>query len=224
LVGALPFGLVFGALAVSAGLSVSAAVAMSVFVFAGSAQFIAAGLLATGTGVWLIVLTTLVVNLRHLLYGATLAPHVKHLPHRWQVLLAYLTTDETYAVSILRYQSGDESPHKHWYFLGTALTLLTGWVAFTGVGVVAGQAIPDPLSWGFDFALPIIFIGLLIPHVKGRPALAAIVVSALTAILAHKMPNNLWLLLAALTGVAAGLGAEFVWSHSHPTTRKSDHP
>ncbi len=211
LVGVAPFGLIFGALTPAAGLSAAGAMAMSAFVFAGSAQFIAAGLLAAGTGPWLIVLTTLVVNLRHLLYGATLAPHLRHLPHRWQTLLAYVTTDESYAVSILRYQSDDESPCKHWYFLGSALTLLTVWLATTAVGIAAGQAIPAPLSWGLDFALPVTFIGLLIPHVKGRPTLAAMAVAGLTAVAAHRLPNNLWLLLAALAGVAAGVWAERIW-------------
>jgi len=208
LVGVAPFGLIFGALTPAAGLSVAGALAMSGFVFAGSAQFIAAGLLAAGTGPWLIVLTTLVVNLRHLLYGATLAPYLRHLPHRWQLLLAYITTDESYAVSILHYRSGDESPSKHWYFLGAALTLLTVWLATTAVGIVVGQAIPDPLSWGLDFALPVTFIGLLTPHVKGRPTTAAMIVAGLTAVAAHRLPNSLWLPLAALAGVAAGVWAE----------------
>jgi 4-azaleucine resistance transporter AzlC len=212
LVGVVPFGMVFGALALTAGLSARGAIAMSVFVFAGSAQFIAAGLLATGTGAWLIVLTTLVVNLRHLLYGATLAPYLRHLSRRWQMLLAHVTTDETYAVSILHYQSEDESSRKHWYFLGSALALMTTWVTSTAVGIIAGQTIPDPLAWGFDFALPIIFIGLLTPHVKDRPTLAAMAVAGLVAIAAHRLPNNLWLLLAALAGIAAGVWAEGISS------------
>ena len=214
LLGVIPFGLIFGALTPAAGLSATSALAMSVFVFAGSAQFIAAGLLTAGAGTWLIVLTTLVVNLRHMLYGATLAPYLRHLPHRWQLLLAYLTTDEAYAVSILRYRSGDESPRKHWYFLGTGLTMLVSWLVATAVGVVAGQTIPDPLAWGLDFALPITFIGLLTPHVKGRPTLAAMAVAGLTAVVAHPLPNKLWLVLAALTGVVAGLLAETL-SHSN---------
>jgi len=212
--------LLFGASTVTAGLSAPAALAMSAFVFAGSAQFIAAGLLGAGTVPWLIVLTTLVVNLRHLLYGATLASHLRHLPHRWQLLLAHVTTDESYAVSILRYQSDEVSPHKHWYFLGAALTLLTSWLSTTVVGIAAGQTIPDPLAWGLDFTLPITFIGLLTPHVKDRPTVAAMAAAGLTSIAAQRLPNNLWLLLAALAGVAVGIWAERFWPpHGQPPKR-----
>ena len=220
MIGVAPFGLLFGALTPSAGLSVAEAMAMSTFVFAGSAQFIAAGLLATGTGAWLIVLTTLVVNLRHLLYGATLAPYLRHLPYHWQLLLAHITTDETYAVSILRYQSDDTTPHKHWYFLGSSLTFLMNWLATTAMGIAAGHILPNLLAWGLDFSLPITFIGLLTPHVKDRPTIAAMLASGLTSIATHRLPNNLWLLLAALAGIAAGICIEQIWpSHAKPPDR-----
>src|SRR5512135_2810064 len=96
IVGAIPFGIIFGALAAASGLSFAATAAMSAFVFAGSAQFIAVGLVAAGTGWPFIVLTTFVVNLRHMLYSATLAPHVKRLPQRWKIPLAFWLTDETF--------------------------------------------------------------------------------------------------------------------------------
>ncbi|HRO90811.1 MAG TPA: AzlC family ABC transporter permease, partial [Promineifilum sp.] len=106
LLGVIPFGLIFGAVAVSAGLPVSLAQAMSVVIFAGSAQFIAAELIGVGTPALVLLLTTLIVNLRHLLYSASLAPHVNKLPLRWKMLLAYLMTDEAYAVTIIHYTEG----------------------------------------------------------------------------------------------------------------------
>ena len=102
IVGAIPFGIIFGTLSIAAGLSVAATLAMSAIVFAGSAQFIAVGLVAAGSGWPIIVLTTFVVNLRHALYSATLAPFVSKLPHRWQIPLAFWLTDETFAVVVDR--------------------------------------------------------------------------------------------------------------------------
>ena len=113
LVGAIPFGILFGALAVNAGLSLPATLAMSLIVFAGSSQFVAAGLVAQGAGVLIIVLTTFVVNLRHALYGASLGPYLRGLSHRWLLPLAFWLTDEAYAVVIQRYERADTSPYKH---------------------------------------------------------------------------------------------------------------
>ena len=98
LVGAMPFGIIYGTLAASAGLSAAQAIGMSLLVFAGSAQFIALSLLSGGAGMAVVLLTTLVVNLRHALYSATLQPFVRHLPARWRVPLAFWLTDEAFAV------------------------------------------------------------------------------------------------------------------------------
>ena len=124
-VGAIPFGIIFGALAVTSGLSPGAASAMSAIVFAGSAQFIAAGLVASGVSTLIIVLTTFVVNLRHALYSATLAPHMKHLPQRWLVPLGFFLTDETFVVMARRFQQKDDSPYHHWFYLGWLLESLS---------------------------------------------------------------------------------------------------
>ena len=109
LVGAAPLGMIFGTLAVPSGISPAGAIAMSLFVFAGSSQFIALSLFATGTGLAVIVLTTLVVNLRHALYSANLLPHVAHLPQRWRVPLAFWLTDETFAIVQQRYSEPTDS-------------------------------------------------------------------------------------------------------------------
>lgn len=210
-VGAVPFGIIFGALAAHAGLTPAAAQAMSLFVFAGSAQFIATGLVAGGAGLGLIVLTTFVVNLRHMLYSVSLAPHMKHLPQRWLLPLGFWLTDESYVVVIERYNRGGASPHKHWFFLGSALLIYVNWQAATFIGIRAGQAIADPQSWGLDFALPVTFIGMLVPMLCTRPMAAAAVVGGGTAMLLHGLPHQLGLMAATLLGVATGVYAQ-TWS------------
>lgn len=207
-VGAIPFGIIFGALAITSGVSPGGALAMSAIVYAGSSQFIAAGLVANGAPILVIVLTTFVVNLRHALYAASLAPHMKHLPQRWLAPLGFWLTDESFVVVIARYTKTDASPFKHWYFLGSALFMYSNWQLCTVIGMAAGQAIPNPRAWGLDFALVVTFIGMLAQFVRNRPALIACATAGLTAVVAHGLPNQMGLLLAAVVGIVAGVLAE----------------
>lgn len=207
-IGAIPFGIIFGALAVNSGLSVGATAAMSAFVFAGSSQFIAAGLVGSGAGILIIGLTTFVVNLRHSLYSITLAPHMKHLPQRWLVPLGFWLTDESFLVVAERYRQPDASPVKHWFYLGSALAMYINWQVCTWIGIFAGQRLPDPASWGLDFALIVTFIGMVTPGLRSRPTAVSALVAGIAAILFAGLPNQLGLIVAALTGVVAGMLAE----------------
>ena len=211
-VGAIPFGIIFGALASTVGLSGSGTQAMSLFVFAGSAQFIAAGLIANGTGMLVIIIITLVVNLRHMLYAATLAPHMKNLTQRWLLPLGFWLTDESFVVVVERYRKTDQSPNKHWFFLGSAVFMYTNWQLCTFIGILTGQWIDDPLTWGLDFAMIVTFIGMLIPMVRDKTVLIAVLTSGISALLLRGLPNKLGLILAALIGVSAGMAAHYLIS------------
>ncbi|MBD3884792.1 AzlC family ABC transporter permease [Phormidium tenue FACHB-886] len=207
-VGAIPFGLIYGTLVASSGLSFGAAMAMSAFVFAGSSQFIAVGLVAAGTAVPLIILTTFVVNLRHLLYAASLVPHVQHLPQAWKMPIGFWLTDEAFAVAIARYNHTDCSPHKHWYYLGAATFMYANWQVCTFLGLTIGQMIPNAASWGLDFAMSVTFIGMVIPYLKTKPMYCSVIVAGIVALLAHGLPHQLGLMVAAIAGIAAGLISE----------------
>jgi 4-azaleucine resistance transporter AzlC len=205
IVGAIPFGIIFGAAAVSrAGLSPAEALGMSLFVFAGSAQFIAVELIASGTAAAVIVLTTFIVNLRHALYSASLAPYMKHLPGRWLLGLGFWLTDETYAVVIRRWPQPDDSAYKHWYHLGSALSMYGNWQLCTVIGIAAGQTLTGLADWGLDFAMIVTFIGIVVPLLVDRPMLAAALVAGAVALMARGLPNNLGLMAAAVAGIAAG--------------------
>jgi 4-azaleucine resistance transporter AzlC len=209
--GAVPFGIVFGAVAINAGLTPGAAAGMSALVYAGSAQFIAVGLVAQQVTTGFIILTTFVVNLRHALYAASLAPHLKHLPQRWLLPLGFWLTDETFAVVITRFEAEGESPHKHWFYLGSALAMYGNWQLCTWIGIVAGQQIPNPRAWGLDFAMIVTFIGIVAPLVRSRAVLASVIVSGAVAVLAHGLKNEMGLMVAALLGIAAGAVTELIW-------------
>ncbi len=206
-VGVIPFGMIFGAIAVTAGIPPLLAQSMSIIIFAGSAQFIAAGLMGVGTPFLVLLTTTFIVNLRHMLYSASLAEHVRSLPLRWRLLLAYLLTDEAYAVTILHY-TGDESPAaiRHWFYLGAGLTLWISWQVTTALGILLGARIPP--SWSLDFALPVTFIAIVVPALRDRPHIGAAITAGVTAIVAHDLPYQLGLMAAALAGILVGLALE----------------
>lgn len=208
ILGAIPFGIIFGTLAVSVGLTGWQAMGMSLLVFAGSAQFIAITLIGGGVGAAVVLLTTFVVNLRHALYSAAMQPFVRHLPKRWRIPLAFGLTDEAYAVIQHRYARDDGSPHRHWFFLGAALTMYTGWQLSTLVGIAFGKAVPDLARWGLDFAMIATFIGIAVPMLRNRPQVAAALAAAAVALLCWQLPYKLGLLAAALAGILVGVWLE----------------
>lgn len=207
-IGAVPFGIIFGTLSTKAGLSAAGTIGMSLFVFAGSSQFIAMGLVGAGTAWPMIVLTTFVVNFRHLLYTATLLPDLKRLSRFWQVVLAFGLTDETFAVAVGRWQQPDNNPHKHWYQFGSMLFMYTNWNICTIIGLVAGQWLSDVGGWGLDFAMVAAFIGMVLPYLKGRPNYAAVLVAGGSALLFFSLPHKLGLIVATLLGIATGVAIE----------------
>ena len=206
LLGVIPFGLLFGALAISVNLTPFASQAMSSVIFAGSAQFVAAQLVGTGASGLVILMVVFVVNLRHALYSASVAPHVRHLNTGWKLLLAYLLTDEAYAVTITNYNKVGDSPNRHWYFLGAGLTLWSSWQASTAVGIFIGAQIPA--SWPLGFILPLTFIALVVPALKDKAGVVAALVAGLVGLLAVDFPYKTGLLAAAFIGILAGLAIE----------------
>lgn len=202
LIGVFPFGMIYGALALNAGLSTAASQLMSSIVFAGSSQFVAAQLVHDAAPGFVILLTIAVVNLRHMLYSASLAPYLKNLSLKWKALLSYLLTDEAYAPSILKYEADGVTPFSHWFLLGAGFSLWFIWQVSTALGIFLGAAIPK--EWPLDFALPLTFIAMVVPALKNRPLIAAALSAGLVALLAFSLPFKLGLILAALTGIVVG--------------------
>jgi 4-azaleucine resistance transporter AzlC len=202
LIGVFPFGMIYGALALNAGLSPAESQGMSSIVFAGSAQFITTQLMHELAPGFVIVLTIAVVNLRHMLYSASLAPYLASLSTRWKALLSYLLTDEAYAPTILHYEKEGATPDAHWFLLGAGISLWINWQISTALGIFLGAAIPE--SWSLDFALPLTFIAMLVPVLKDRPAIAAALSAGVVALIAFSLPYRLGLILAALVGIVIG--------------------
>jgi 4-azaleucine resistance transporter AzlC len=203
LVAVVPFGMIYGVLALDAGLTATQTQAMSVIVFAGSAQFIMAQLFAIQTPALVIIITAFLVNLRHALYSASISPYVKQLPSRWRFGLAYFLTDEAYAVSIIHYRQPGKLKHKHWFFLGSGLALWGTWQASTAAGILVGSLIPP--AWPLEFFIPLTFIALVVPALEDWPSVIAALTGGIVSIVAFGLPFRLGLIVAAFAGIGVGL-------------------
>lgn len=206
LLGVIPFGMIYGMLAMEAGLTPAAAQAMSSLLFAGSAQIITVELVRTTTPGFIIILTIILLNLRHMLYSASVAPYLERISLPWKLLLAYLLTDEAYAVSIINFTQQKNASHRNMVLLGAGLTLWSAWQLSTATGILLGAVIPA--EWSLDFTIALTFIALAMPAIRDRPGLVAALTAGVTAVLAFSLPYKLGLVLASLVGIAAGIWSE----------------
>lgn len=203
LVGLVPFGLACGIMGITVGMTALETVLMSALVFAGASQFVAMTMLGAGAAGWgLIVLTTLLINLRHLLMGASLAPHMNRLPVPVQALLAFGMVDETYALTMDRVLQRGYHPG---YQLGCNLSFYIAWIASTLAGVCLGERIADPLGWGLDFAMPAMFLALLMPRLADKTGALVCALAAVVAVAgALYLPGKWYIIIACLAASAAG--------------------
>lgn len=204
LLGIVPFGLVAGVAAVEAGVGTVGAVAASTLIFAGASQLAALDLLGAGAPGGVVVLTVLVINLRMAMYSAALAPWFAGRPAGERSLVAYLLTDQAFAVSVARFTDpARPTVHRTAFYLGAALTLWGAWQVATVTGAQLGAAIPAGVPLGF--AVPLAFIALVVPTVTDRPTLVAALVGGSVAVAAAPLPTDLGMPLGAVCGVLAGV-------------------
>ncbi|ADQ66222.1 branched-chain amino acid permease (azaleucine resistance) [Halogeometricum borinquense DSM 11551] len=234
LVGIIPFGLVAGVAAVNAGLSPLQAVGLSVVVFAGASQLAIIDLLGQNAELVVVFVTAVVINLRMMMYSASIAPHFRRVRSRWKAVSSYLLTDQAYALSIARYNEGapaerPNSNERRNYYLAVAASLWIVWQVCTVLGILLGTGVPD--AWGLEFAVPLVFLALLVPSVSNRPRLVAAVVGGGVAVAGEVvvvggspgLPFNLGLLLGALAGVLAGVAAAAIGDEAVETEEEVSH-
>ena len=210
LVGVVPFGLVAGATPVTHGLGGAVAVGFSIIVFAGASQLAAIDVLGSGGSAFVAAVAAWTINLRLLLYSASLAPHLARERLRTRLWVAYLLTDQAYAVCISRWGRDDDPQRRVPYFLGAALLLWGSWQLSTIAGVLIGATVPDDVP--LEFAVPLVFLVLLVPAITGRPAAIAAVVGGVAAVVgAEAGAGKLSLMVGAVSGIIAGTLAELRW-------------
>lgn len=200
-----PFGVIAGVATVAVGVDPAQAVAFAGLLFAGAAQVAAVELLDQHAPVAVVVLTALVVNLRYVMYSASVATHFEDLSTRWKMVVAFFLIDVTYALSVARFDGPDppDSEVGRWYYLGTALPLWVTWVGASLVGIVFGAQVPESLQ--LDFAIPLLFMGLLFPALEDAPTYVAGAVAGALAVAGFGLPFDVGILVAGVGGIAAGL-------------------
>lgn len=207
LLGIAPFGLVTGVAAANAGLDLVLAIGMSVIVFAGAAQLAALELIRTDAPLVVVVVTAAVINLRMLMYSASIAPHFRDFAAKWKAGLAYVLTDQAYALSIARFEMAEPVDRRS-YYLGVAAPIWIVWQLTTVAGVLLGTSVPP--EWGLEFTVPLVFLALLVPAVENRATFVAATVGGTGAVLGTGLPLNLGLPVGATVGIVAGALAERV--------------
>jgi len=207
LIGVVPFGLVAGAAPIAAGLDTSHAVGLSMFLFAGASQLAVADVLGSGGGVAIAVLTAVTINLRLLLYSASLAPPLAHTSLRDRLAAGYLLVDQAYALAIVRWDGTDDRRDRLPYYFAIGILLWVAWQVMTVVGALVGSSVPEEIP--LDFAVPLVFLVLLVPVLDTRPSLVAAVVGGLSAVAAAELgAARLAIMVGGLCGIAAGVVAE----------------
>lgn len=203
--GYVPVGAAFGILATGLGFSTLQAFACSATALAGAGQFIALSVIRAGEGVLAVLAATTVVNLRYVLFGATISPYLKGLTLPKQALLAYFLTDETFAININDRRAGLSTG---WSMFGVGVVSWTGWVLGTVLGASAASWIGDPSRWGVEFAMPAMFVALLIALAENRQhafaaGMAAVFALALPAasLVGVHIPSA-WFIVVASIGAA----------------------
>jgi len=197
-----PYGLVVGGAAAATGFSVPEAAGFSLLVNAGASELASINLLGSGAPLAVVVFTALVINARMVMYSASLAPHFRGRSTALRALVAFLVIDPVYAIASLRF-AGDADVDRRWYYLGLATPVLPVWVGSTAVGAAFGSTVP---AWfPLDFAVPMVFLALVVPAVRDRPGAAAAGSGAAVAVVGTGLPFNLGLLVGAIAGVVAGV-------------------
>ncbi len=210
MVGAAPFGVIFGALATAQPLQLSPfeTMALSLFVFSGSAQFVAIALMAATTPGWVIWLVTVILNLRHTLYAATLVGYVRHLALGWRFILSAGLTDETFVAMEDRYRRLGVHRNSHWAYLASIVGMHVNWNCWTMIGIVVGTQMKGLEDLGLEFAAIATFIGMVVQKLRTPGAQIAAAVAGVLAALLAALPYKAGLTIATLVAIAVAVMVE----------------
>ena len=202
------WGIVTGVAMSRSGLTDQTAAAMSLMVYAGSAQLTALPLMAAGAPLWLIFAAGIIVNLRFVIFGAALHPYFKDLPWAKRLFIGYLAVDIAFVAFMPRFH---DAPRKgtleqHWFFLGAVIPSWLLWQVTSLIGISLGSVVPE--SWSLDFAATLALLALMLPLTNTRPIVLSVLAAAAVAWVAQTLPLRLGLLAAVVVGIIVGMWAE----------------
>ena len=191
----IPFGIIYGVIAIEIGLSPMVAFCMSFIIFAGSSQIAFAQLLSAGASPLVMISSVAVINSRHFLYGAVLSQYLNKLNCYWKFLLSYLMTDQAFSVSLSYFKKNYKKKHAHFHMLGSGFTLWFLWQLSTLIGIVLGNVVPEEL--GLTFTIPLTFLSLIVSELRKKDHLIVIVISGLVSLILYDFPFKIYIIVSA---------------------------
>ena len=201
--GVFPFGFIYGITAIESGLTPMQAFLMSSIIFGGASQIAFVQLISNATPFGVLVTTVGAINSRHFLYSISMMEFLKNLSIKWRIVLAYLLTDEAYAISIRRFINEPNTSFLHFHLLGTGITLFFSWQISTLIGVLLGGDLPQFLD--LQFIIPLTFIAIIIPMIKSISTFLVVIASAFSGLILKSLDINFWIIVSGMIGVMTGM-------------------
>ena len=194
-----PFGIIFGAIGIELGFGPYVTYATSIIIFSGASQIVILQLLSAGASSLVVITSSSVVSTRHLLYGAVVSQYLNKLSLQWKLLLSYLLTDQSFAVSNEYFKKNINNNFKHYYLLGSGITLWLIWQITTIIGIILGSIVPDEL--GLTFTIPLTFLALLVNYLRNINHLIVIIVSGVSSILFFEFPFKSYIIISSIVAL-----------------------
>ena len=198
-----PFGLIFGILAIDIGFSPLATMGMSLIIFGGASQIVLLQLFSGGASSLVIISSVGAVNSRHLLYGAVVSEHVSDLKLIWKIIISYFLIDQAFARSNEYFKTNNDK-NKYFHLIGGGVTCWIIWQTTTFLGIILGSAIPEKL--GLSFAVPLTFLALIVNDFRKIINVIVIIISGLISTLGYNyIPYKAYVIVAALGGLLTAI-------------------
>ena len=201
--GVFPFGIIYGIMAIESGLTPIQAFLMSSIIFGGASQIAFVQLISNATPFGVLVTTVGAINSRHFLYSISMMEFLKNLSIKWRIVLAYLLTDEAYAISIRRFINEPNTSFLHFHLLGTGITLFLSWQISTLTGVLLGGDLPHFLD--LQFIIPLTFIAIIVPMIKSISTFLVVITAAFSGLILKSLDINFWIIVSGIIGVVVGM-------------------
>ena len=203
LIPVIPFGIIFGAIGIELGFSPLMTYATSLIIFGGASQIVFIQLLAGGTSSLVAITSVGVLNSRHFLYGAVLTEYLEKLPLVKKLLISYLITDQTFAVSNKFFKSQNVKNNKHYHLLGAGITLWTTWQVTTIIGILLGSIVPE--EWGLKFAIPLTFLAIIINEFRKFDHVLVMLISGISSLIFFDVPFKAYIIITPFIGLFSAL-------------------
>ena len=199
LIPVVPFGIIFGAIGIELGFGPYVIYATSIIIFSGASQIVFFQLLSAGASSLVAITSSSVISTRHLLYGAVVNQYLGNLSIYWKLGLSYILTDQAFAVSNEYFKKNKNEKFKHYYLLGSGITLWIVWQLTTIIGILLGSIVPEEL--GLTFTIPLTFLALLINYFRKIDHLIVIIISGILSIILYDAPFKSYIIFSSLVSL-----------------------